>query len=81
VKHARADERAALAEARRPRVQALLPVDVHVEERIEEVEPGDPRGYGGAAAARRSGRRSVWFAFSSFGFAQDIVLVREVVRE
>ena len=43
MQHAGAGERAALAEPRRPGVQALLAVDVGVEERVEEVEAGDPR--------------------------------------
>ena len=43
-----AEERAALAEAHRPGVEALRAVDLDVEERVEDVEPGDP-GRDGAA--------------------------------
>ena len=52
VQHARAGERSPLAEPRRPRVQALRAVDVDVEERVEEVEPGDPRADGAAERPR-----------------------------
>ena len=52
MQDARAGERAALAEPRRPGVQPLLAVDVDVEERVEEVEAGDPRGDRGAERPR-----------------------------
>ena len=42
MQQARAQEDAADPEARRDRVQAFPPVDVDVEERVEEVEAGDP---------------------------------------
>src|SRR5579884_1591879 len=44
MQRARACERPTLAEARRPRVQALVAVDLDVEQRVEQVEPGDPCG-------------------------------------
>ncbi len=50
VQRTRAGERAALAEPRRPRVQALRAVDVDVEERVEEIESCDPRGNGARRA-------------------------------
>src|ERR1051326_4781820 len=37
-----AEERAALAEAHRDRLETLLPVDLDVEQRVEEIEPGNP---------------------------------------
>ena len=48
----RAPEDAALAQARRPRVEPLRAVDVGVEERVEEVEAGDPDGDGAAEHPR-----------------------------
>ena len=42
VQQARAPEDAADAEARRHRMEPLATVDVHVEQRVEEVEAGDP---------------------------------------
>ena len=52
VQRAGAGERTTLAEPRRPRVQPLFAVDLRVEERIEEIEAGNP---GGDAAAERPG--------------------------
>src|SRR4029077_1913798 len=43
VQDARAEERAVDTEARGPRVQSLLAVDLDVEERVEEVEARHPR--------------------------------------
>ena len=43
VEDARADEDAALAEAHGPRVQSLRAIVIEVEERVEEVEAGDPQ--------------------------------------
>src|SRR3954454_14695587 len=37
-----AEERPALAEADRDRLEPLRPVDLEVEQRVEEVEPGHP---------------------------------------
>src|SRR5581483_11438917 len=59
VERARAEERSSLTEARGPRVQALAPVDVHVEERVEEVEAGDPRRHCGAERPRLPGQRAL----------------------
>ena len=59
VQRARAGERAALAEARRPRVQALLAVDLDVEERVEEVEAGDPGATAAPSAHACHGRSPV----------------------
>src|SRR5204862_5611754 len=42
VREARADECTADVEPRRDRVQALRAIDVDVEERVEEIEAGDP---------------------------------------
>ena len=47
VEHARPAEDAALAPAHGPRVEPLRAVDLHVEERVEEVEAGDPERHGG----------------------------------
>jgi hypothetical protein len=52
VQGARARERAALSEPRRPRMEPLRAVDVDVEERVEQVEAGDPRCDRGAEGPR-----------------------------
>ena len=52
VHHGRAREHAALAEPGRPRMQADLPVVLQVEQRVEEVEAGDPEGNRGAQRPR-----------------------------
>ena len=48
MREPRAEERAAHAEARDDRVQTLAPVDLLVEERVEEVEASDPERDGSA---------------------------------
>ena len=48
VQDPRAQEGAFDAETRRDRVQPLAPVDLNVEQAVEEVEAGDPGGDGRA---------------------------------
>ena len=55
VEDASGREDAALAEPGRPRVQALLAVVLEVEERVEEVEAGDPERDGPAERPRLPG--------------------------
>src|SRR4029079_16909118 len=52
MREPRAEERPAHAEPRDDRVQPLAPVDLLVEQRVEEVEAGDPERDGGSEHPR-----------------------------